>query len=199
MSMPLRVGLTGGLGSGKTTVAKIFEMLGIPVYYADEEAKKILTRNSRLKQKIIEHFGNESYTGNELNRPFLASIVFNNKEKLDLLNSLVHPITIEDGIHWMKKQRTPFAIKEAALIFEGGVASYLDYVIGVYAPLPLRIQRAMKRDNLTREQVLARMNKQMDENIKMRLCDFIIFNDGQQLVIPQVIQLNQKLLELSMK
>jgi len=197
--MPLRVGLTGGLGSGKTTVARIFEVLGIPVYYADDQAKKLMNENEGLKKKIISHFGPEVYKTGELDRSYLASVVFDNKQKLELLNSLVHPVTIADANTWMNEQNSPYAIKEAALIFESGVAEHLDYVIGVSAPQPLRIQRAMKRDNLQREEVVARMKRQMEESIKMNLCDFVIINDGQQLVIPQVLELNTKLLELSSK
>ena len=197
--MPLRVGLTGGLGSGKTTVARIFEVLGIPVYYADDQAKKLMNENEVLKKKIISHFGPGAYKAGELDRSYLASIVFDNKQKLELLNSLAHPITIADANTWMNKQNSAYAIKEAALIFESGVAEHLDYVIGVSAPKSLRIQRAMKRDNLKKEEVVARMKKQMEESIKMNLCDFVIINDGQQLIIPQVLEMNTKLLELSSK
>ena len=195
--MPLRIGITGGIGSGKSTVAKIFEVIGIPVYYADTEAKRIMNENDSLKQQISEHFGKDIYASGKLDRHKLASLVFNAPEKLALLNSLVHPVTIRDGEEWMHRQSTPYAIKEAALIFESGVQQYLDYVIGVSAPAPLRIQRTMKRDNSTREEVIARMNKQIDETIKMRLCDFIIFNDEQKAVLPQVLALHEKLVKLA--
>src|SRR6218665_3221167 len=135
--MTLRVGLTGGIGSGKTTVAKIFETLGIPVYYADERAKAIMNEDESLRQKIIALFGPEAYQSHQLNRGYIAAQVFNNKEKLDMLNSIVHPATIADGDRWMQQQTTPYAIKEAALIFEAGVNKHLDYVIGVTAPAPI--------------------------------------------------------------
>lgn len=192
--MTLRIGLTGGIGSGKSTVAKVFEVLGIPVYYADEAAKRIMNEDKLLQQQIIEHFGASAYKNNQVDRQYLAGMVFNNKEKLQLLNSLVHPATIRDAERWMQQQTTPYAIKEAALIFESGSQDQLDYIIGVSAPEPLRILRTMKRDGSTREQVLARMSKQIQEAIKMRLCDFIIYNDEQQAVIPQVIALHEKLL-----
>jgi dephospho-CoA kinase len=195
----LRIGLTGGIGSGKSTVAKIFEALGIPVYYADDAARRLMNEDEDLKKSIIKHFGKESYTNDQLNRPYIASLVFNNKEKLELLNALTHPVTIRDANAWMQQQDSPYAIKEAALIFESGSAEHLDHVIGVYTPAPLRIQRIMQRDNTTREEVLQRMNRQMDEDIKMKLCDSIIINDEQQLLIPQVLQLHEKLLALSIK
>lgn len=193
--MPLKIGITGGIGSGKTTVAKIFEVLGIPVYYADDAARRIMNEDPVLKQDIVKNFGEQSYINGKLNREYLASIVFQDKKKLAILNALVHPATIRNSNQWMKCQTTPYAIREAALIFESGVQGQLDYVIGVSAPLELRIERAMQRDNLTRQQVLDRMDRQINENIKMRLCDFVIVNDGKKPVIPQVLKLHEKLLE----
>ena len=157
-----------------------------------------MNEDPTLKQQIIQHFGLAAYKNNQLDRPYLAGQVFNNREKLELLNSLVHPATIRDGEQWMHEQTAPYAIKEAALIFESGTQEQLDYVIGVSAPAPLRMLRAMKRDGSTREQVIARMSKQIQEVIKMRLCDFIIYNDEQQAVITQVLNLHEKLLQLSM-
>lgn len=197
--MPLKIGLTGGLGSGKSTIAKIFQVLGIPVYFADAEAKRIMNHDTKLKAEIIRHFGESSYIDNQLNRQYLSSIVFDNKDKLALLNSLVHPATIRDSKEWINRQKTPYAIKEAALIFESGSQESLDYVIGVSAPAQLRIQRAMHRDQLTREQVLQRMSKQIEEVIKMHLCDFVIYNDEVKPVIPQVLELHKKLLALAKK
>ena len=193
----LRIGLTGGIGSGKSTVAKIFEVLGIPVYYADAAARRLMNENEELKKKIIDHFGKGSYADGQLNRPYISSLVFNDTEKLELLNSLTHPATILDADKWMLGLTTPYAIKEAALIFESGSAKHLDHVIGVSSPAPLRIQRIMQRDKITKEQVLQRMDGQMDEDKKMRLCDFIIINDEQQLVIPQVLKLHDKLLDIA--
>jgi len=195
----LRAGLTGGIGSGKSTVAKIFEVLGIPVYYADDGAKRLMNEDEELKKNIITHFGKESYLNEQLNRPYIASLVFNDKEKLELLNFLTHPATIRDANHWMKRQTSPYIIKEAALIFESGAAEYLDHVIGVFTPVPLRIHRIMQRDKITQEEVLQRMNRQIDEDIKMRLCDSVLINDEQQLLVPQVLQLHEKLLALSAK
>lgn len=192
----LKVGITGGIGSGKSTVAKIFEVLGIPVYYADTATRQLMNEDKEVKANIIRHFGEESYKDNQLNRSYIASIVFGNEEKLKLLNSLTHPATIRHSSKWMEQQAStnsvPYAIKEAALLFESGSADYLDYVIGVYAPAPLRIKRTMERDHITQEQVLQRMSRQMDEETKMKRCDFVIINDETELVIPQVIALHER-------
>jgi len=192
----LRIGLTGGIGSGKTTVAKIFELLGVPVYYADDEAKRIMNEDETLKKAIQKHFGEEAYTNGDLNRDFLASKVFTNRSKLELLNSIVHPATLRDAAGWFDKQTTPYAIKEAALIFEAG-SKNLDFVIGVYAPVALRITRSMERDKVSREKVIERMDRQMDEEEKMKLCDFVLKNDEQELLVPQVLALHEKLVAIA--
>ncbi|MEO7394191.1 MAG: dephospho-CoA kinase [Chitinophagaceae bacterium] len=193
----IRVGLTGGIGSGKTTIAKIFEILNIPVYYADDAAKKLMNTNEKLKESILQHFGKESYKNGVLDRKFVASIVFNNKEKLELLNSLTHPVTIEDAEKWMNEQQTaPYIIKEAALLFESGAADRLDYIIGVYAPQHIRVKRVMRRDQLPIEEVMKRVSRQIDEEMKMKRCNFVITNNEQQLVVPQVLELDKKLKQL---
>lgn len=192
----LRIGLTGGIGSGKSTAASIFEVLGIPVYYADIQARRIMNGDLILKETIKNNFGEKAYVNDELNRPYISSIVFNDKEKLDLLNSFVHPATMKDGEAWMQKQKTPYAIHEAALIFEAGINKRLDYVIGVSALEELRISRAMKRSNVSHQDVLNRINHQMNEEEKMKRCDFILTNDEQQLLLPQVLALHEKLLSI---
>jgi dephospho-CoA kinase len=195
--MAIRVGITGGMGSGKSTAAAVFASLGIPVYQADDAAKKLMNEDAALIAALKRYFGEATYTNGVLNRSYLAAEVFNNKEKLAFLNSIVHPATIADGENWMAQQATAYAIKEAAIIFESGSQRYLDYIIGVYAPITLRIHRSMKRDNLSREEVDARMNRQMDDAIKMKLCDTVIVNDDQQAVIPQVMKIHEHLLQLS--
>jgi dephospho-CoA kinase len=191
----LRIGLTGGIGSGKTTVANIFEVLGVPVYYADDAAKQLMNEDENLKQQIIQYFGEESYVAGKLNRTHLSSVVFSDAEKTKLINSIIHPATIADAELWMSKQTASYAIKEAALIFEAAAEKQLDLVIGVQSPLPVRIQRVMQRDNITEEAVTARMQKQMNEEEKMSRCDFVVVNDEKELLIPQVVALHQQLLD----
>lgn len=193
----LRIGLTGGIGSGKSTVAHIFNVLGIPVYSADDASKRLMSEDQELKKNIINSFGKESYTDGELNRKYLSDQVFNDSKKIELLNSLVHPATLKDAEQWMQKQNAPYVIKEAALIFESGFNKLLDFIIGVQSPLSLRIKRVIERDNVTSEQVEARIKLQMDEEEKINLCDFIIVNDEKQLLIPQVLLLHEKFLKES--
>lgn len=193
----LRVGITGGIGSGKSIVARVFENLGIPVYNADTAAKRLMEEDPELRASISFLFGEGAYLNGKLNRSYISSVVFRDHNKLEALNALVHPVTIREGEAWMKKQESPYAIKEAALIFESGTQSQLDLVIGVSAPRHIRIQRVIQRDNVTREDVLKRMNNQISETIKMRLCDHVIINDDSQLVIPQVLLLHDELLLLA--
>jgi dephospho-CoA kinase len=193
----LKVGLTGGIGSGKSTVARIFETLGIPVYYADDAAKRLMNEDAELRQGIINHFGEHAYRGAELDRTFIASHVFRDKEKLKILNSLIHPVTIRDADNWMRKQTTPYAIKEAALIFEAGAEKKLDYVIGVSAPEELRISRSMKRDDINEDKVKDRMAGQLNEEEKMKRCNFLVYNDEIQPLIPQVLKLHEQLKSLA--
>lgn len=189
-----KIGITGGIGSGKTTVCRIFEVLGIPVYYADIEAKRLMQEDPGLMAAIRDHFGKEVYDSRgRLDRALLAGMVFGRKEKLEELNALVHPATIRDANEWVGRQTAPYVIKEAALMFESEAFHHVDQVIGVYAPEALRIQRTMHRDGISRGQVLERMRHQLDEEVKMRLCDYVIYNDEQQAVIPQVLQLHGRL------
>ena len=191
----LRIGLTGGIGSGKSTVARILETMGIPVYYADDAAKLIMNTDLGLRKEIQQHFGEASYRDGQLDRKYLAGIVFNDTEKLALLNSLIHPVTIKHSEEWFRHQSAPYAVREAALLFESGASENLDFIIGVYAPKPLRIRRVIKRDGLTVEEIEKRMNRQINEEMKMKLCDAVIRNDEQELVIPQVMEIHQLLLE----
>jgi dephospho-CoA kinase len=191
----LKIGLTGGIGSGKTTVARVFELLGVPVYYADQASKRLYHSNEDLKSALKKQFGEDIYSENELNRQKLASIVFSDASQLKILNDLVHPLTIQDAREWIAKQTTSYIIKEAALLFESGSASDLDYIIGVKAPVDLRIKRVRERDNSSKEQILDRINKQMDEEEKLERCDYIIVNDEIEMVIPQVMALHNTFLK----
>jgi dephospho-CoA kinase len=193
----LSIGLTGGIGSGKSTVARVFETLGIPVYYADDAAKALMNAEGPLKEAIIRNFGAEAYQSGQLDRAWLGAQVFGSPEKLQLLNSIVHPATIADAAAWMDRQTAPYAIKEAALLFESDGNKTLDYVIGVSAPEAVRIRRVMARDKTDEASIRKRMAGQLDEADKMQRCDFIIVNDGIQMVIPQVLQVHETLLRRS--
>ena len=183
----LKVGLTGGMGSGKTTVARIFEVMGIPIFYADAEAKKLMEQDPSLRDEIIKALGTESYNGSLPNRKYIAQKVFKDPEKLSILNSLIHPATITQALKWMDRQSAPFAIKEAAILFESNSHKKLDFVIGVQSPEDLRIARIKHRDNLTSEEIKARMSQQISQDDKMKLCNFVIINDERQSLIEQVL------------
>jgi dephospho-CoA kinase len=193
----LKVGLTGGIGSGKSLVAEMFKLLGVPVLHADDTARYLMENDTELKSAIGQLFGKEVYENGRLNRPFLASVVFNDKSRLEQLNALVHPATIAFGQQWAANQTAPYTIKEAAIFFESGSYKDMDKMIGVYAPVEMRLQRAMSRDNATEEVIRQRMDKQMNEEEKMKRCDFIIYNDETKSVIDQVLQLHEELLQLS--
>jgi len=195
--MTFKVGLTGGIGSGKSMVARIFETLGIPVYYADEAARDLQNNDPLLQAQIRSLFGPDAYVEGKLDRKYISTVVFGDRGKLEQLNALVHPATIRDAAEWLKKQDSPYAIKEAALIFESGSQRDLDFVIGVTAPETLRIRRTMQRDGINEEEVRKRMERQLSDRIKMRLCDYVIHNDEQQLLIPQVLGIHEKLLALA--
>ena len=190
----LRIGLTGGIGSGKTSVARIFEVLGVPVYYADDAAKKLMNEDEEIKGKIIHHFGSESYDDGRLNRSYLAKQVFSDPEKTKLINSIIHPATIADAAKWMDAQSAPYAIKEAALIFEAYAEKSLDLIVGVIAPVQMRMKRVIQRDTISELDFFSRTEKQMDEAEKMSRCDIIINNDEKELLIPQVISVHENLL-----
>ena len=189
--MATMIGLTGGIGSGKSVVAKIFATIGIPVFNADEEAKRIMQTSPEIKAKLIEQFGADIYNAHGLDKEKLAAIVFNDPFQLQLLNAIVHPVTIQAAKDWAAKQNSPYVIKEAALIFESGAADGLFKVIGVTAPLSLRTHRVMQRDGITKDQVDARMRNQISDTIKMRLCDYVIDNNNQQMVLPQVLEIDK--------
>jgi len=195
--MTLKIGLTGGIGAGKSVVARIFEVIGVPVYYADDAARELQNNDPDLISEITALFGPSAYQNGKLDRKYISEIVFNDAGKLRQLNALVHPITIQNAFEWMKGQTAAYSIKEAALIFESGAELELDYVIGVTAPEKMRISRTMARDSITEEEVRRRMERQIPEDEKMRLCDYVIFNDEKQLLIPQVLKIHNQLLTLS--
>ena len=192
----LKIGLTGGIGSGKSTVAAIFKVLGIPVFDADTVAKNLMESNTEIRDNLIQHFGSSVFENGQLNRKWLANKVFKDPYELNILNAIVHPITLQFAEDWFLKQNASYAIKEAALIFEAGAGAGLDYIIGVFAPKHVRIQRVMKRDGISRVEVQERIDRQIEDSIKMKLCDFIIVNDDQQMLIHQVLELHQKFCDL---
>ncbi|HTJ14464.1 MAG TPA: dephospho-CoA kinase [Dinghuibacter sp.] len=190
----LKVGLTGGIGSGKSTVAKAFEVLGIPVYSSDLASRRLMNEDPALMAGIREAFGDRAYAGGQLDRSYLASIVFKDKAQLTRLNALVHPATIRDGDAWIARQTGPFAIRESSLIFEAGMQGQFDRIIGVSAPTALRIKRVMDRDHVDAEAVRERMRNQIQERIKMRLCDIVIVNDDLRPLLPQVLAVHERLI-----
>lgn len=191
----LKVGITGGIGSGKTTVCQVFETLGIPVFYADAAAKYLMNNDPLLIKKITELFGESAYIDQQLDRSYISSKAFTNPELLKQLNAIVHPATINYGDKWMKKQTTQYVLKEAAIFFESGTYKQMDLIIGVYANKETRLQRVMQRSDMTKEEVEERMAQQMNEEEKMKRCDYVINNNDQDIIIPQVLQLHEELLK----
>lgn len=190
----LKIGITGGIGSGKSTACKVFEILGIPVFYADDVAKKIMVIDPLLKSQIKETFGKESYLNEgTVNRKYLAQIVFNNEQELQKLNKLVHPAVFRAFDNWALglTSKAPYLVKEAALLFESDSYKMCDQNILVTAPLEVKINRVMQRDHVNREEVEARMSKQWTDDEKKKLADFIIYNDEQHSVISQVLELHE--------
>ncbi len=192
---PLKVGVTGGIGSGKTTVCHIFEQLGIPVYYADERAKSLILQDEELVGQVKKLFGAQAYLEDgTLNRKMIAGIVFQDPEMLEKLNAIVHPAVLKDGEWWHKRQHdVPYTLKESAILFEIGSQVFYDKTIMVYAPKDVRLQRVMQRDGASMEAVEARMAMQMEDGRKMQLADFVIVNDGVRLILPQVVDIHHQL------
>ena len=189
----LQIGITGGIGSGKTTVCKIFESLGVPVFNADLEARAILDHDSHVKEAIRREFGKELYNNKgKLNRKAMAAIVFNNKVLLEKLNNLVHPAVGKKYESWVEKHRDqPYVIKEAAILFESGSYKQLDKVVVVSAPEEERIRRVMQRDGVTEREVRERMSRQLSEDERIARADHVIHNDGEQELLPQVKELHE--------
>lgn len=189
-----KIGITGAIGSGKTTVCKLFEHFGVPVYYADDAGKRLMNESISLKTAIIQNFGNEVYTeSGELIPSALSQLVFGNSDKLSLLNSLVHPAVGSDFREWCELHKaSPYILKEAALMFESGSNQSLDAVVCVTAPLELRIERVMNRNGFSRSQVEERMQKQWTQEEKLAASNFEIINDGVHSLIEQVSQLHRK-------
>ena len=194
----IKVGITGGIGTGKSTVCKLFASLGVPIYDADTEAKKIMNTHPLVHQKLVEQFGNEAFLEGNLNRPFIAKQVFNDEANLQFINQLVHPLVGEDFEQWTKKQAelgAKMVLKEAALLIESNSHKTLDYLILVTSPLELRIDRIKKRDTQrTESEIRAIIDKQLTDSEKKKFADFVILNDEQNLLIPQVLSIFKDLI-----
>ena len=195
----LKIGVTGGIGSGKTTVSHIFEVLGVKVFYADDAAKQAMTTDGLLIEGICQTFGNEAYFADgSLNRKYIANLVFNNPQELAKLNALVHPAVFRAFDAWVAKQsKTPYVLKEAALLFESESFKMCHKSLLVTAPAALRLKRVMQRDGLSQAEVESRMARQLSDEQKLQLANYIIKNDDSQLVIPQVLALHQQFLQLA--
>jgi len=192
----IKVGLTGNIGSGKSTVARVFEILGIPVYHADTEAKKLLSDDG-VQDMLLKEFGNEVFENGTVNRKKLANLVFNSKEALNFLNSLIHPLVRKDfenwtAVHW----EFPYIIQEAAILFESGFYKMFDRVITVTSSREQAVSRVVARDGVSEKDVLNRMKNQWSSERKQKLADFVINNDESELVIPQVLNINRQLISL---
>lgn len=198
MDSSIKIGITGGIGSGKTTVCNIFECMGVPVYYADREAKRLMQEDNSLRKAIIDNFGKDAYREDgALNRTYLSNQVFNDPEKLERLNALVHPVVAKDVEAWHRRHASaPYTLKEAALLFESGSYRQLDRVVLVYAPVSLRIKRVMARDGVPEEAVRKRIQAQMKDEEKLPLANHVIINDGELSILEQVWRYHQMFMNM---
>ncbi|MGO4918913.1 dephospho-CoA kinase [Maribacter spongiicola] len=188
------VGLTGGIGSGKSTVAAMFKELDVPVYNSDDRAKYLMNTSIDIKEKLIALLGDEAYENGQLNRPYIAKEVFNDSELLTNLNGIVHPVVRQDFLAWTKEQDACYVIQETALLFENNSQDLYDRIIVVTAPVELRISRVLDRDNSTREQVMSRINNQLDDEIKIKSSNFVIENIDLERTSSTVLQVHASIL-----
>lgn len=196
----IKIGLTGGIGSGKSIVARIFEILGAPVFYADNEAKVLMESNQEIRDGIYKLFGEKAFLKKELNREYIANIVFNDPGKLKKLNAIVHPFVHSCFIKWTEKYTgIPYVIEETAILFESGANKFIDYSVIIISPEPVRIERVMKRDKVNEEQVLLRMKNQFSEEKNLSMADFFINNDKDSMILPQILELHERLLSFCRK
>lgn len=189
------VGVTGGIGSGKSLVCRIFSEIGIPVYHADTAASRIMDEDPEIRRLLTELLGEEAYTGNRLNRKKVAGIVFQNPDKLAKVQEIVHPAVFKDFGNWKRRYNdVPYLVHEAAILFESGAYKLMDIILNVYAPTRVRIQRIMARDGLSEKEIRQRVENQWPESRRRSLSDFLIINDGKRMLLPQVIKIHRKLL-----
>jgi dephospho-CoA kinase len=190
----LKVAITGGIGSGKSLVCQVFKTLGIPIFNADVVSNQLVETDKELKDAIIKLFGTESYLNGNYNRKFIGNIVFSNPEKLQLLNDLIHPLAIQAAKQWFEEQHAPYAIKEAAILFESNAQQDIDIVIGITAPEAVRIERVMQRTGYNKEEVIKRIALQMPDEEKMAKCDYVIQNDNKTAILPQLLRIHEALM-----
>lgn len=197
MSLRLKLGVTGGIGSGKTTVCRIFNVLGIPVFSADTEAKKIMDSDEPVMKQINAITGRDMYSAGSLDRIEMAKLIFNDRELLEKINKIIHPEVMKRFQEWEKLQDTAYVILEAAILFESGASKILDRVITVTAPVEERINRVVQRNKLTREQVIERVNNQSDDLYKTSLSDYVISNSENDMIIPAVLRIHKEMIKLA--
>ena len=190
----MKLGITGGIGSGKTSVCRIFSILGIPVFSADTEAQNIMGSDESVISGINRLAGKDLYTGGSLDRMALATLIFNDPEMLKKVNSLVHPVVFDEFNRWAGRQTTPYVIMEAAILFESGAAALVDRVATVYAPVEERIARVTRRNRLTREQVIERIRNQMDDDARLKMSDYVINNSENEMIIPVILRIHEDLI-----
>ena len=189
-----KLGITGGIGSGKTSVCRVFNILGIPVFSADSEAREIMEKENGVIRRINSITGMDLYSGGSLNRKELATLIFNNHMLLEKVNSLVHPIVIDHFRRWEKEQRSPYVIMEAAILFESGASKFVDKVAVIIAPLEERLERVILRSNLTKEQVLERTRNQMNDEERVKLSDYVISNSENDMIIPEILKIHKDII-----
>tara|TARA_R110002111_G_scaffold136705_3_gene202494 strand:+ start:722 stop:1312 length:591 start_codon:yes stop_codon:yes gene_type:complete len=189
------VGLTGGIGSGKTTILKCFQSIGVPVYIADVEAKALMNRSKIIRRKLIDLFGSDAYKDGTLNRPYLASQIFNDRSVLSKMNAIVHPKVAAHFKRWLKKQNADYVLKEAAIIFENNLENQYNYIITVVADEALRIQRVIKRDNSSEEKVKSIIKNQLSDAEKIKKSDFVILNNDLEDAKKQVFKIHKEILK----
>lgn len=190
----IRIGITGGIGSGKSYVCQLLKQRGIPIYHCDDEAKRLMVESSTIRQELNQLIGKDAYRDGQLNKPLIAQYLFADTTHAAQINSIVHPVVKQDFIEWVARQKASTIVQECALLFETEFTDTVDCSILIYAPLDVRLRRVMQRDHATRQQVLARMAQQMDEEEKRKLADFIILNDGTTNLNEQIEELLERIL-----
>jgi len=194
--MPIKVGITGGIGSGKSTICEVFKIFGVPVFEADIVAKQLQNTNQKIRKGLINLFGEDIYTHEGIvDRKKLASIIFDDDFQISKINELIHPFVLEEFENWLKKQNSAYIVHEAAILFESGFYKMMDFTILVSAPEEQRVERIMKRDGVNREIITQRIKKQWDEEKKQKLASFVIHNDNKNLIIPEIISIDKNLKE----